>query len=273
MADPVSLVALGAAIGGAAGKLTECAWDQGARWVRRLFVDHSDSVRERAEENTAKFLYELALRVSALEHANHTTPSDVDEALSHPRFSSLLKQTVLAAAQTDDATKHRLLADLVAQRLTVEAESTVALASELAVSAITRATAVQLRLLALCLLLSEIRPEREVDARRYAEWLNQWLQFFEFLEFRQFDAWHLVALACATYQEDSGRSLETLFWLNAADVNVDPEFYNGLYGEWLQVAWDEGLAGMRLTTVGSIVGGLVLARLTGRDVASPRWDA
>jgi hypothetical protein len=33
MPDPVSMIALGAAIGGAAGKFVEKAWDSGEKWA------------------------------------------------------------------------------------------------------------------------------------------------------------------------------------------------------------------------------------------------
>ena len=40
MADPLSLVALGAAVGGAAGKFVEKAWDSGEKWITSYFADH-----------------------------------------------------------------------------------------------------------------------------------------------------------------------------------------------------------------------------------------
>ena len=39
----------------------------------------------------------------------------------------------------------------------------------------------------------------------------------------------------------------------------------------LQICWDSGLAGVRLTSVGSIVGGLSLGQLKGKDLGPPDW--
>jgi hypothetical protein len=40
----------------------------------------------------------------------------------------------------------------------------------------------------------------------------------------------------------------------------------------LEAAWTEGLAGVQLTSVGSIVGALAYNNLAGKDVALPHWE-
>jgi len=67
MSDPLSLVALGAAIGGAAGKFTEKAWDSGQRWLKTYFANHGKKAQLKAKENSLEFLKELAERVKKLE--------------------------------------------------------------------------------------------------------------------------------------------------------------------------------------------------------------
>ncbi len=49
MPDPLSLVALGAAIGGGAGKFVEKAWDSGEKWIVSYFANHQEKAREKAE--------------------------------------------------------------------------------------------------------------------------------------------------------------------------------------------------------------------------------
>src|SRR5712671_355975 len=126
MPDPASLVALGAAIGGAAGKLAERTWDSSERWLRERFGSHSKEVKERARTNTAHFIERLILRVEALEHQHKIRDKQAD-AQTHPEFSALLQRSLLNAAQTEDKIKQDLLAGLVASRLASNAETTLAL--------------------------------------------------------------------------------------------------------------------------------------------------
>ena len=67
MSDPLSLVAFGAAVGGAAGKFVEKAWDSGEKWITAYLSDHRPKAIAQAHENSADFLNELALRIKALE--------------------------------------------------------------------------------------------------------------------------------------------------------------------------------------------------------------
>jgi hypothetical protein len=59
MPDPLSLIALGAAVGGGAGKFVEKAWDSGEKWIVSYFSGHQKKAREKAEENSADFLKKL----------------------------------------------------------------------------------------------------------------------------------------------------------------------------------------------------------------------
>ena len=56
MADPLSLVALGAAVGGAAGKFVEKAWNSGEKWITSYFADHRPKAIAQAQANSAEFL-------------------------------------------------------------------------------------------------------------------------------------------------------------------------------------------------------------------------
>ena len=49
MPEPLSLIALGAAIGGGAGKFVEKAWDSGEKWIVSYFANHQEKAREKAE--------------------------------------------------------------------------------------------------------------------------------------------------------------------------------------------------------------------------------
>jgi len=276
MTDPLSLVAAGAAIGGIASKVVEKTWDSGERWLRERFGSHAVEAREQARENAAKFVHQLAVRVAVLEKYHMLKQEKVSDTQQDPQFSSLLQQTILNSAKTSEDKKHDLLARLVAARLASSAETTGALASDLASDAIARSTRRQLELMALCCFLDEIRPRDPIPtAVDYHEWLGIQLRSFENFEFVEVDARHLVAIACASYDPASTRTLAGVLLFKAGIHLVkqlhDDDFRHIPIIDTLQISWDSGLAGVRLTSVGSIVGGLSLSQIKGTDVGPPDW--
>ena len=56
--EPLSIIAIGAAVGGAAGKFVEKAWDSGEKWIQSYFKDHKEVVQQKATDNTMDFLNE-----------------------------------------------------------------------------------------------------------------------------------------------------------------------------------------------------------------------
>ena len=276
MADPLSLIAAGAAIGGLASKVAEKFWDSGERWLRERFGSHAAEAQEQARENVARFVYQLALRVAALEEQHMLGQEKILDAQRHPQFSSLLQQTILNAAKTDDEDKLNLLARLVATRLASSAETTVALASDLASDAIARSTRRQLKLMALCCFLDEIRPRDPIPtANDYYRWLATHLGPFRDFKFIEVDARHLIAIACASYDPASIGSLPGVVVLKAGTHLIgelhDNDFRHVPIIDELQTIWDYGLGGVRLTSVGSIVGGLALSQINGKDIGLPDW--
>lgn len=138
--EPVSLIALGAAIGGASGKFVEKAWDSGEKWIRSYFKDHKENAQKQATENSKDFLNELAQRVKQLEDQKTVSKEKIDQAQDHPDFSAFLQKALLTSAQTDSKDKHKLLARLVSERLTSEPESVFSLASKMACDALSFAS-------------------------------------------------------------------------------------------------------------------------------------
>jgi hypothetical protein len=277
MADPLSLIAAGAAVGGLASKVAEKAWDSGERWLREKFGSHAAEAQEQARENAAKFVHQLAVRVAVLEKQRELDQVKIADAQRHPQFSALLQQTILNAAKTKDDDKLDLLARLVATRLTANAETTFALASDLASDAIARSTRRQLELMALCCFLDEIRPRDPIPtAADYHKWLGIHLDPFRNFEFIELDARHLVAIACASYDRASSRSLPCILQLKAGTRLIEElhgdDFRHIPIIDILQISWDLGLTGVQLTSVGSIVGGLALSQIKGKDFGPPDWE-
>lgn len=272
MADQLSMIAIGAAVGGTAGKLAEKAWDSGERWLRERFGSHAREVQEQARTNVAQFVEHLAKRVKVLEDDRAIDAAPLSETEHHPQFSSLLQRAILNAAQTDDEKKHDMLARLVAARLVAAAETTLALASRLAADAIARSTRRQLTLMALCCFLQDIRPRDPMPVPEYRTWLEVFLKHFVDFEFKEVDARHLVAIACASYDPGSDRDLNILLGMKGGPHCVGASFEDLIGVQLLQVHWTEGLAGVFLTSVGSIVGGLAFDQVTGAKSGMPRWD-
>lgn len=273
MADPLSLIALGAAVGGAAGKFAEKAWDSGERWLRERFGSHAAEAQEQARENAARFVQQLAIRVKSLEDQKKLNRERIAATEKHPQFSALLQGSILNAAQTDDDMKHDLLARLVATRLASVSESTVALASQLASDAISRSTRRQLMLMALSSFLEkDVRPRDPLSVPDYRRWLEVFLQPFIDFEFKDIDARHLVAIACASYDPTSNRDLEVLLQMKGGEHCIGATLHDLDVVKILQMQWYEGLAGLILTSVGSIVGSLAFNQIKGRDYGLPQWD-
>ncbi len=272
MADPLSLVALSAARGGIAGKLAEKTWDSADGWLRDRFSHHTENAKAAARENAAEFLVQLANRVKELEDQHAVEASTAEARDSHPQFAFVLQTAVLAGAQTDDHQKHQLLADLVAARLTTNSDTTLALASEMACQAVARATSRQLKLLGLCSFLQDVRPRCPIPAGGHGIWLDTVLGPFYDLEFYEIDALHLVAINCATYDPSSGKDLMLWLKLKVGAGPNDNVFADSQHLDSLAFMWGEGLAGVQLTSVGSLIGGFVLDHLTGATIGIPKWQ-
>ena len=272
MPDPISLIALGAAVGGAAGKFTEKAWDSSERWLRERFGSHRAAAQKLARENAADFVLELADRVKKLENEYQVKRQQLDDVAHHPQFSALLQRSVLNAAETSEQAKHKLLATLVANRMLSPPETTLALASHLASDAITRSTHRQLRLMALQGFIEGTRAKYPMKFSMFKVWLKQNLEPFEDFEFHEIDARHLVAIACATFDPTSQRMLGLMLAMNARQAR-DLRKINGILADTnVQIQWDHGLAGVELTSVGLIVGALAYDQINGRDLGPPKWD-
>lgn len=272
MPDPISLIALGAAVGGVAGKFTEKAWDSSERWLKERFGSHRAKAQKQARENAAEFVGHLADRVKKLEDEHRLNRERFDDEASHPQFSALLQRSVLNAAETNDDTKHKLLAALVANRMQSAPETTLALASQLASDAITRSTHRQMTLMALQSFIEDVQTRDPIRPEMIEAWLGVLLEPFEDFEFHEIDARHLVAISCATFDPTSQRMLALMLAMKARQANLFEEINAMLGNTSLQMQWDQGLAGVELTSVGLVVGALAYDQITGHDLGPPKWD-
>lgn len=277
--DPLSIIAIGAAVGGAAGKFVEKAWDSGEKWIQTFFKDHKEVAQQKATENTMDFLNELALKVKQLEESKQISKEKIDSAQDHPDFSALLQKALLTSAQTDNKDKHIILARLVSERLKSEPESILALVSKMACDAISYATVNQLMVLGLAVNFYGIRPNPYppigINETNFQGWLDNWLivrlKPYQNITFRQIDITHLESLSCLKVNTFIGRGLNDMFKKDSLLYDFE-QMRDIPLRDSMKKIWNEGLQKIDLTTVGQIIGVSVSDLLTNTNTTFDGWE-
>lgn len=258
MPDPLSLIALGAAVGGGAGKFVEKAWDSGEKWITSYFANHQAKAREKAEENSADFLRSLGQRVSQLEQSKAMSEEELASAQEQPDFSVVLHKAILSAAQTDNKSKHDLLSRLVAERLQSTPESLLSMASKMACDAISYTTPNQLLILGLLANILYIQPSDKLSKPQYMGWLQARLSPFIDVNPAPLDYTHLESLSCLKFESFLSRDLtKTLTQKMGSDFDY-ADFTDTKLGKRLLEIWDgKALKSCQLTSVGQLLGVMV----------------
>jgi hypothetical protein len=279
VSDPLVVIALGAAIGGAAGKFVEKAWDSGEKWIKEYFKDHKETAQKNAENNSISFLNELAARVKYIEDTKTIPIEKISSAQDHPDFSAMLQKALLTSAQTEEKEKHILLARLVSERLISEPETVFSLASKMACDAISYITTNQLRVLGFCANLYTIRPTpnppTSITIDMYQDWFSNWfikrLNPYRQLEIGKQDINHLESLSCIRF--------------NILAKELNEVFVNGEYKFDIQKIYDEevkqlinkkfteeNINSVDLTTTGMIIGVMVSDMLSSGRTSFKDWE-
>lgn len=277
--EPLSIIAIGAAVGGAAGKFVEKAWDSGEKWIQSYFKDHKEVAQQKATDNTMDFLNELAQKVKQLEDSKQIPKDKIESAQDHPDFSAMLQKALLTSAQTDSKDKHIILARLVSERIKSEPESILALGSKMACDAISYATVNQLLILGLAVNFYGIRPNpfppigvNETNFQEYMNaWLTQRLKPYEKIEFKQIDITHLESLSCLKVNTFIGRGLNDMFKKENLVYDFE-KMVDIQLREKMKKIWNDGLQKIDLTTVGQIIGVSVSDLLTNTNTTFDGWE-
>lgn len=277
--EPLSIIAIGAAVGGAAGKFVEKAWDSGEKWIQSYFKDHKEVAQKKATENTMEFLNELAQKVKQLEDSGQIPKDKIETAQDHPDFSAMLQKALLTSAQTENKDKHTILARLVSERLKSEPESILALGSKMACEAISYATVNQLMILGLAVNFYGIRPNpfppSGVNESNFQDWLDNWLiarlSPYQGITFRQIDITHLESLSCLKVNTFIGRGLNDMFKKDKLSYDFE-KMKNVQLKDTMKKIWQDGLQKIDLTTVGQIIGVSVSDLLTNTNTSFDGWD-
>ncbi|MBP7233212.1 MAG: hypothetical protein KBA28_14910 [Syntrophaceae bacterium] len=277
--EPISLIALGAAVGGAAGKFVEKAWDSGEKWIQVYFKDHKEVAQQKAKENTIEFLNELVQKIKLLEESKQIPKEKIESAQDHPDFSAMLQKALLTSAQTESKDKHIILARLVSERLKSTPESILALGSKMACDAISYVTVNQLMILGLAVNFYSVRPNpyppTGINDTNFQNWLDNWLikrlKPYQSIIFRQIDIVHLESLSCLKVNTFIGRSLNDMFKKDNLTYDFDKIKDTSLRDSMKNI-WSDGLQKIDLTTVGQIIGVSVSDILSNTNTTFDGWD-
>lgn len=276
--EPLSIVAISAAVGGAAGKLTEKAWASGAKWLSKHLEDHHPKAIEKAEQNSLQFLADLAYRVNQLEEAakdDERIQERIVSAMEDPDFSMILKDSLLISARTDNTETHKILARLVSERLHCESGELVALTIPLACEAVKSLTATQLRFLATAaileyVLLKEVSNKSSEEKGQSAlDWLKQNIgPVLPEAEIYRVDLLHLASVACANLTKTLMGDFSICSVLNERLRITLTEGFLRFFaeddiGKRIQAVWERKISHIRLTSTGLLVGTCVYDELTG----------
>ncbi|MCI2245725.1 hypothetical protein L3067_14040 [Xanthomonas sp. PPL568] len=270
MADPLSLVALGAAVGGAAGKFVEKAWDSGEKWITTYFLDYRPKAAEEAHKNASEFLVHLANRVKQLEESGGVTAEQIENAQEQPDFAVALQKAMLTAAQTSDGETHEILARMLSERMREPPQSVKAMATKMALDIIGYLTPRQLKLLAFIADLMHIGPQQSLAADAFASWFERRMEPYKDLTFSPLDLSHLESLSCLKNLPIVSKDLSLV--MNKKNYGVfDLEMMNLPIARHVQDLWQKGIQSVDLTTVGQLVGVFASDSLTGTNTNFGDW--
>jgi hypothetical protein len=269
-----------AAAGAFVGKLTTSGID----WLIQLVGSHSKEVQKQVQENMQNFLVRLAKRVEILESELPTTKRDIfDKALNHPATSLLIQKSFISASITENDDRHEILSELIAQRLTAEADDTIALIGSAACDIICSLSSVHIRILGFFAKLYELIPtDNSVEITEiwltgkitksnkisnqelYDDWLIGWWRSLDLItegfdKVNAFDLRHLIALSCIVIDPIKNSELSHVIAkpLNKFSSGLKPTMEKFEAESWwphFKHIWDIGGKFVNLTSTGFLIG-------------------
>ena len=163
--DEITNLIVSASVGGAAGSFIKEITSNGVKWLIDLITAQSPEMQAIAKNNMENFVTRLAMRVERLERELPAEKSEIfKNSLNHPSSALLIKNATIDAATTDNEEKHELLAELIAQRLTANADDMIALAGAAACSVVDCLSSRQIKILAVLTTVKDIRPTQKFKA-------------------------------------------------------------------------------------------------------------
>lgn len=254
MSDPLSLLMLGAAVGGATGKFTEKAYDSLSVWVGSYFSNHQPKAQEKAQQNSLDFLVELSQRVQKLESDKIVPIERIEKAQEDPDFSATLQKALLVSAQTDNKDKHKLLAQVLSERLCAESESLLTLVSKLAVEVISSITPNQLNILAFSAEMFYITSSTKLEWDQFNLWLIERYTPYKDMTISTLDLVHLESLSCLKNNHFMQRNIIEVLAKKNLQNGFSPIIFDHEIGKKITELWTEQIESIDLTSVGQLLG-------------------
>ncbi len=272
MADPISLVIVGAVAGGAAGEVVKMGIQSGQIWLRERFASHQAKIAESANRNANDFLNRLAQKVDKLEEENSINRSVVDSVLEDPSYSILLQKSMLSAAEQSSSKKHELLSRIVSERIRHKEEDLYSLCAPLAVEAISRCTSDQMKMLAILTYMFNLSHPKDLPEPQRANIFYSVIRPLLDISPKQIDILHLESTSCLSFSGIQNYSAEKL---------IDPKFSSTektweilpKYGDRnsFEKIWSPHLNHCFPTSVGQLVGITALDELRGQRTDLSIW--
>lgn len=196
------------------------------------------------------------------------------EVLSDPDFSALLKDGIIASARTNSIEKHKLLAFILAEKLTTEPDSLDSLLANKAVEIVPSISVTHLKLLAIITLIDFgpgfIPGDFPEDKR--CEWYIKWLMLVSSkllpLKFEEGDIDYLFSISCLTFNLDFSPIEEILFKSDKVELECDSaKFWESDSGKKIVDMGDSTKYGGPYY-IGSFIGYLVIDEILGEESLS-----
>jgi len=264
--DPISTLIVSSAVGGAAGSFIKEISSNGVKWLVELVTAQSPEMQAAAKMNMENFVMRLAQRVENLEKDIPADRSQIfKNALNHPSSALLIKAAIVDSATTDNEDKHELLAELIAQRLTANADDMIALAGTAACSVVNSLTSRQIKILAVLSTIQSVRPLQKANIANSAEAKNYtnswWKKNIEpliadsgFSQATALDYEHLAAMGCVRISIGSNNLAKLVSsGLIEPEINFESEFKGQHWYDTLEAQWN-GLGHSTATSIGQLIG-------------------
>lgn len=265
--DPLTTLVVSSAVGGAAGSFIKEISSNGVKWLVELVNAQSPEMQATAKANLENFVTRLAQRVERLENEIPADKSEIfKDSLNHPSCALLIKTAMIDAATTDNDEKHELLAELIAQRLTAEADDMIALAGAAACDIVNSLSSRQIKILAILSTIKSIRPLQRfniADPFQAKNAINKWwksnidplITGTNFNLATQLDYEHLAAMGCIRISIGSSELVKLVSReIAEPDPNFDASELKGQpWYDALEQQW-QGLGHSTPTSVGQLIG-------------------
>lgn len=198
-------------ISGFAGGCIEPFVSHAICWVSDRYRGHPKDTIRTAQNNAISFLGQVNICIQGQQQIEGIEDK-TKNALSDPDFTILFQEAVLGAARINSEQKHKILARLVTDRLSVEPDSLLNLSAHMACNAVPQLSNTHLRLLGLLYIIHNGPAPSYIMSLPYnerikigTEWfLGEIAHLIPTAEVTDFDFAHLAAVSCITYVPPNG---------------------------------------------------------------------